>query len=313
MTIPNPEVKGRRNVKRVENYNFKQPKLFSKEIMGKLRALHDVLARNLSRVFSNTLRKKVDVHLQKIDQITSRDFLSHIESPSVIYLVSVKGINDDIISVLPSDFCIHMIERQSGGKGDEPSEKRTLTTIEEKIVSRIMRNISNEISIAWEPFKDFDIESMIYESKPENIHLTSVDPAIVVTMVIDLGDSNKVAFRISYSYSLLKEAMSSTIMKNSSRFMTEKLSDDDFVSYKRTLLDAKIRIQPLLGTTKMTIKDITDIEVGDTISLRQRTDKPLEVRVNGVNKMSAFPGSLRGRRAVKIYEIQEEINEKELL
>lgn len=313
MTIPTPEVKGSRNVKRVENYNFKQPKLFSKEIMGKLRALHDVLARNLSRVFSNTLRKKVDVHLKKIDQITSRDFLVNIESPSVIYLISVKDITDDIISVLPPDFCIHMIERQSGGKGDEKSEKRSLTIIEEKIISRIMRNISNEISIAWEPFKDFDVESMIYESKPENIHLTSVDPAIVVTMVIDMGDSRSVVFKISYSYSLLKEAMSSTIMKNSSRFRTEKLSDDDFISYKRTLLDAKIRIQPLLGTTKMTIKDIADIEVGDTISLKQRTDKPLEVRVNGVSKMMAFPGSLRGRRAIKIYEIQEEINEKELL
>jgi flagellar motor switch protein FliM len=63
----------------------------------------------------------------------------------------------------------------------------------------------------------------------------------------------------------------------------------------------------------MAIKDIADIEVGDTISLKQRTDKPLEVRVNGVSKMTAFPGSLRGRRAIKIYEIQEEINEKELL
>lgn len=313
MALSTPDLKGSRNVKRVENYNFKQPKLFSKEIMGKLRALHDVLARNLSRVFSNTLRKKVDVHLHKIDQITSRDFLSNIASPSVIYLVSVKNITDDIISVLPADFCIHMIERQSGGKGEDAQEKRSLTIIEEKIVSRIMKNISNEISIAWEPFKDFQVESMIYESKPENIHLTSVDPAIVVTMAIDSGNGSKVPFKISYSYSLLKEAMSSTIMKNSSRYKTEKLSENDFESYKRTLLDANIRIQPLLGTTKMTIKDISDIEVGDTITLKQRTDKPLEIRVNGVNKMTAYPGSMRGRRAIKIYEIQEEINEKELL
>ena len=312
MTISNPEVKGSGKVKYVEVYNFKQPKLFSKEIMGKLRSLHDVLARNLGRVFSNTLRKKVDVHLQKIDQITSRDFLLNVESPSVIYLISVKDISDDIISVLPSGFCIHMIERQSGGKGEAFTEKRTLTTIEEKIISRIMGNINKEIAIAWEPFKDFQVQSMIYESKPENIHLTSVDPAIVVTLLIDLG-SHQTEFKVSYSYSLLKEAMSSTIMKNSSRFMTEKLSEDDFNSYKRTLLDANIHIQPLLGTTKMTIKDIAKLEIGDTITLKQRTDKPLEVRVNGVNKMSAYPGSLRGRRAVKIYEIEEEINEKELL
>ncbi len=57
--------------KYVESYDFKQPKLFSKEIMRTLRALHDVLARNLSRVFSNALRHKVEVHLQKIEQIAT--------------------------------------------------------------------------------------------------------------------------------------------------------------------------------------------------------------------------------------------------
>jgi len=312
MTISKPDGRGSGKVKYVETYNFKQPKLFSKEIMGKLRALHDVLARNLGRVFSNTLRKKVDVHIQKIDQITSRDFFLNIESPGVIYLISIKEINDDIISVLPSGFCIHMIERQSGGKGETFSEKRTLTTIEEKIISRIMDNINKEIAIAWEPFQDFQIESMTYESKPENIHLTSVDPAIVVTMLIDMGD-HQTEFKISYSYSLLKEAMSTTIMKNSSRFMAEKLSEDDFNNYKRTLLDANILIQPLLGTKRMAIKNITKLEIGDTITLKQRTDKPLEVRVNGVNKMTAYPGSIRGRRAIKIFEIEEQLNEIELL
>ncbi|MCH8557590.1 MAG: FliM/FliN family flagellar motor switch protein [Balneolia bacterium] len=313
MSTSNPYSGGRSNVKRIETYNFKQPKLFSKEIMGKLRALHDVLARNVSRVFSNTLRKKVDVSVNRIDQITSRDFLTNVESPSVIYLISVKDITDDIITVLPSGFCIYMIEKQSGGKGGDITEKRTLTTIEEKIISRIAGNVNKEIALAWEPYKDFEIESLIYESKPDNIHLTSIDPAIVVTLGIELDNSQKVEFKISYSYSLLKEAMSSTITKGSSRYKAEKISDEDFASYKRTLSDATVQLRPLLGTTRMSIKQIANLNVGDTISLRQRTDKPLTVKVNGTDKMSAFPGIFRGRRAIKIYEIDEEINEKELL
>lgn len=299
-------------VKQVEAYNFKQPKLFSKEIMRTLRTLHDVLARNLGRVFSTTLRKKVDVHIHKIDQITSRDFLQNLESPSVIYLTTITNLNDEIISVLPSDFCIHMIERQSGGKGDDFSEKRILTTIEEKIISRIMRNINREIAIAWEPYKEFEIGTALYESKPENIHLTSVDPAIIVTLLIDLLD-RQVEFKVSYSYSLLKLAMSNAIMRNSNRYRTEKLTDDALESYKRTLLEASINIQPLLGTAKLSVKDIITLKEGDTVSLKQRTDKPLAVRLNGVKKMTAYPGIIRGRRAVKIFEVDKEINEQELL
>ncbi|WP_340103523.1 flagellar motor switch protein FliM [Rhodohalobacter sp. 8-1] len=298
--------------KYVEPYDFKQPKLFSKEIMRTLRTLHDVLARNLSRVFSSALRQKVDVHMNKIDQISTSDFIQNIASPSVIYLLSVKQLGGDVIAVIPPEFCIHMIERQSGGRGDNLNERRTLTTIEEKIISRIMKAVNKEIIVAWEPYMDFSIDSATYESKPENIHLMSVDPTIVAKFEIDLG-VHKVEIQISYPYSLLKEAMNESVLKKGNQAKTEKLSPDALDSYKRTLLNASVRIQPLLGTTRLSVSDILELKEGDTIPLNQRTDKPLAVRVNKVEKMKAFPGIVQGRKAIKIFEIIEEINEQELL
>lgn len=298
--------------KYVEAYDFRQPKLFSKEIMRTLRTLHDVLARNLSRVFSSALRQKVDVHMHKIDQISTSDFLQNLASPTAIYLLNVKQLGGEMITVIPPEFCIHLIERQSGGKGGELNERRTLTTIEEKIISRIMRAVNNEIIVAWEPYMDFSIDSATYESKPENIHLMSVDPTIVAKFEIDLG-INKVEIQISYPYSLLKEAMNESILKKGSQAKTEKLSPEALDSYKRTLLNAAVRIQPLLGTTRLSVKDILELKEGDTVPLNQRTDKPLTVRVNQVEKMKAFPGLVQGRKAIKVFEIIEEINEQELL
>lgn len=298
--------------KYVEPYDFKQPKLFSKEIMRTLRTLHDVLARNLSRVFSSALRQKVDVHMYKIDQISTSDFLQHLASPSVIYMLSVKQFGGEMILVMPPEFCIHLIERQSGGKGDNFSERRTLTTIEEKIISRITRAINKEIIIAWEPYMDISIDSTTYESKPENIHLMSVDPTIVAKFQIDVG-IHKIEIQISYPYSLLKEAMNESILKKGNQAKTEKLSPEALDSYKRTLMNAAVRIQPLLGTTKLTVNDILELKEGDTIPLNQRTDKPLSVRVNQVEKMKAYPGLVQGRKAIKVFEIIEEINEQELL
>jgi flagellar motor switch protein FliM len=298
--------------KYVEPYDFKQPKLFSKEIMRTLRTLHDVLARNLSRVFSSALRQKVDVHMYKIDQISTSEFLQNLASPSVIYLLSVKQLGGEMILVMPPEFCIHLIERQSGGKGDNFNERRTLTTIEEKIISRITKAINQEIIVAWEPYMDISIDSTTYESKPENIHLMSVDPTIVAKFQIDVG-IHKIEIQISYPYSLLKEAMNESILKKGNQAKTEKLSPDALNSYKRTLMNAPVRIQPLLGTTKLTVNDILELKEGDTIPLNQRTDKPLSVRVNQVEKMKAYPGLVQGRKAIKVFEIIEEINEQELL
>ena len=107
--------------------------------------------------------------------------------------------------------------------------------------------------------------------------------------------------------------MNESVLKKGSKSKTEKLSPDALDSYKRTLLNASVRIQPLLGTTSLSINDILELKEGDTIPLNQRTDKPLEVRVNQVKKMKAFPGLVQGRKAIKVFEIIEEINEQELL
>lgn len=302
----------RGDLKYVEPYDFKHPKLFSKEIMRNLRSLHDMLARNLSRVFGSALRHKVDVSLHEIDQLSTSEFLNKIESPSVIYLLSVNELDGNIIVVVPPGFCVHLIERQSGGFGGSLSERRTLTTIEEKIISRIMRSVNREVVVAWEPYMDFNVASTTYESKPENIHLVSVDPTIIVKFLITFGDKQS-EVQISYPYNLLKEAMNNSILKRGKKSETEELTEEELESYKRTLFKANVRIQPLLGTARLKVKDILNLEEGDTIPLSQRTDKPLEVRVNNIKKMSAYPGVVRGRRAVKIYEMIEEINEEELI
>lgn len=299
-------------LKFVKPYNFKQPKLFSKEIMRTFRSLHEVLARNLARVYGSALRKKVDVSVGSIQQITASTFLMGIESPSVIFLLGDNNLSDDIIMVMSAGFCIHMIEKQSGGRGDEISEKRALTTIEEKIINRIMDSISKEIVVAWEPIEEFAITSKLYESKPENVHLTSVDPMLIINLIIDLGDK-KTEVKIAYSYALLKQAIHNSSIKQSNRTRKEMMSESQKESYKRTLLGANVIIQPLLGTSRLSVQEVMDLKVGDSIALGQRIDQPLEIRVNGVQKMTAYPGLIYGRRAVKVFEIDEEINEKEMI
>lgn len=308
---PSEHISG--NVKYVESYDFKHPKLFSKEIMRTLRTIHDVLSRNLSRVFSTSLRYKVEVYLQKILQLSSSEFIQQIDSPSTVYMLKVDELGGEILVVLPAEFCIHLIERQSGGQGKDLSEARSLTIIEEKIVNRIMQSINNEIITAWEPYTDLNINSVTYESKPENLHLASVDPIIILTFTIDLGDDKQVEIYISYSYSLLKKVMSDTIFKKGINSKLEQLSNEELDAYKRTLLKANVQIQPLLGTTTLTLNEIINLKEGDILPLKQKKDKPLNVRVNSKVKMTAYPGLVQGRRAVKVFELLEEINEMELV
>lgn len=299
-------------VKYVETYDFRQPKLFSKEIMRMLRTIHDVLGRNLGRIFSSSLRYKAEIHLHKIEQLSSSEYLQHIPSPSAIYILNVSELSGEIFVALPTEFCIHIIERQSGGQGSSLSEKRILTTLEEKIINRIVRNVNQEVVTAWEPYMEFSISHMSYESKPENLHLSSVDPNILITYYLELNET-KIPFYISYSYSLLKKAMNDTLLKKGKNSRLEELSTEEQEAFKNTLRKAMVKIRPLLGTTRLTLNDIINLKEGDTIPLHQKAEDPLDIRVNGQTKMIGYPGVVRGRKAVRVFEILEEINETELV
>lgn len=301
-----------RKVKYVESYDFKQPKLFSKEIMRTLRFIHDTLSRNLSRVISSTIRYKVDVNLQDIVQLSTHEFIQSVFSPSAIYMLKSAQIEGDLVVVLPTEFCIHMIERQSGGPGKEISAPRVLTLIEEKIVNRVMKNITKEIINAWEPVTDFDLDITGYESKPENLHITSVDPTILARINVEIEGAHQEIF-VSYSYGFLKKAMNHILMDTGMKSRVEPLGEQEFEGYIRTIKKTNAWLQPLLGTTKVTLDDLLNLKEGDIIPLKQKCDEPLSVLVNGVKKMSAYPGTLQGHRAVKIFEVIEEINEEELV
>ncbi len=299
-------------VKYVVPYDFKRPKLFSKEIMRTISQIHDNVSRGMGRIFSTSLNYKTDVSLSRIEQFSPSDLISDMPTPSVVYMMNGRTMGGDIILAMPPEFCIHIIERESGGPGIDLTFKRTLTTIEEKIISRIQERIQNEIIKAWEPYLRFEVENTHYENKPENIHLSSVDPLLTAKMRVDLNEA-VIEVGISYTYSFLKKALNDSIIKKDRGANLQRLNHEESIDYRRTLKKAPVRIQPLLGQTVLSLDDILSLKEGDTIPLLQKADEPLEIKVNGITKMNGFPGLKQGRKAIKVFEIIEEINEQELV
>lgn len=299
-------------MKYVIPYDFKQPKLFSKEILRTISKIHDNIARGMSRIFSMSLNYKTDVTLHKIEQFSPSDFIKNMPTPCVVYTLNGRVMGGDIMITLPPEFCIHIIERESGGLGVDLSYSRILTTIEERIISRIQIQIQNEIIRAWEPLLKFNVENKLYENKPENIHLGSVDPLLMAKMSIYLVE-DIIEVGISYTYSFLKKALNDSIIKKNKGSNLQPLNHQEQIDYQRTLTKALVRIQPLLGQTVLSLDDILNLKQGDVIPLVQKSDKPLEIKVNGITKMNGYPGLKQGRKAIKVFEIIEEINEQELV
>lgn len=288
--------------KEVVNYDFKHPRLVSKEQMRSLRNLHEVFARNLSVAFTNYLRTMIDVQFLAIDQVMYSEFVQSIASPSALFLYTVEQLGGEAVMEVDPRFCIYIVEKQTGGAGKEMAFRREMTSIEEKIMSRVMNRVYSELQVAWEPYMNLSIYQHSYESNPENIQIISaVEPAIVVFLQVSVYDS-KATLNLCYPYALLEEALSNSLFKYSNRQRKDDLAPEQRDFYSNHLKKAKVPLQAELGRTRITVRELIGLQVGDALTLGRRVDEPLDIRVNNRLKMKAFPGTNRKNRAIKIYD-----------
>lgn len=286
-------------------YDFRHPKLVSKEQMRSLRTLHESFAKALSMNFSNNLRSVVEVELDAIDQVVFSEFVQSIALPSALYTFRVEEWGGEAVIELDSRFCIFAFERQSGSNSQEMKYRRELTRIEENILKHTMNRVFKELKSAWGTFTDINIPSFSYTSDPDSIRLMSaLEPAIVVFYHIEVGGA-KATFNLCYPYTLLQEVLNTSVLRMQKGRDDYDADPAERKDYQKLLKKVPVPVAPELGRTQISVSDLMEIKLGDVIALKQRTDEPLNVRVNNANKFKAYPGKHRKFSAVKLYDFIE--------
>jgi len=297
----------------VRSYDFKHPKLVSKEIMRALRNIHELLSRNLNRIFTDSLNQKVEVTLKDIDEVIFSEFLSELEQPTALFLFNIEELGDWALMELDPSFCLYCIERQGGSREETTKPPRALTRIEERVISRIIDKIFKELSHVWAPYLNITILNHVYESKPANIRtISSHIPGIIIRYEIRV-ENLMVPFKICYPYALLKEQMNNSFHepdKSSSNAVLNKKEKKAFEDYMKQV---SVPLNVILGEVDISMEQLINIEEGDTIKLNQSIDDPLGVLVNGTKKMVGYPGNMSGNKAIKVYDVKKSLNPNEEL
>jgi len=289
--------------RQIKEYDFKHPKLVSKEIMRALYKIHELFARNLKRLYGTILNQKFEVTLEGIEQVVFSEYLNTLEPPTAIFLFNIEELGDWAILQKKPSFCLYFIEKLCGSQTAGFQESRGLTRIEEGVYSRIMEKVFKELSHVWSTYITMTIQHHVYESKPTNIRAISAGvPGITVRYTVKL-DGKKIPFSLCYPYGLLKEKMVSSLSGFDKNDRKESMTEDQKIKFEEDLKNVHVQIRPILGRTKITMDKLTKLSVGDVITLDQPIDEPLEILANSTLEMYGYPGTLKGKRAVKIFEL----------
>ncbi|MDQ1339804.1 MAG: flagellar motor switch protein FliM [Campylobacterota bacterium] len=280
-------------------YDFKRPNRVSKEQLRALRSVHDKMVRTLSSQISSVMRSIVEIQLHSVDQMTYGEFLMSLPSPTSFNVFSMKPLDGSGVLEINPSIAFPMIDRLLGGKGESYDVSREFTDIELTLLDSILRVIMQNAKEAWNTVTDLYPAIEARESSPNVIQIVAQNEIVVmVVMEIIVGHTSgmmNICYPVIALEPILPKLASRDIM------LSETSSKKSRNKELRTLLGgAKVSVDAMLGDANLSLQELLELEVGDTIILNRPANDSVILCVDGRDKYIADLGLNRFRKTVKI-------------
>jgi flagellar motor switch protein FliM len=287
--------------RRVVLYDFKHPNLISKEQMRLLENIHENFSRNFGVFLSAQLRMIVEIELLAIDQLLYSEFVMSIAPPGVLYVIDMEDPTGQAIVELSPGLVIFIVEKLFGGKGSiSSSATRTISAIEQKIMRRVMDRGVQELQNVWNPVSAIRAAITRYESNPEFIQIVpSAEPVVVVSLQIKIHD-HKTLMNFCYPYRWISEIVGRPDVQDKMQFGTSDATSEEQDMLEDHVLKVSVPIRATLGGTKISIQDFINLQTGDLLVLKERSDEENLVLVKDKPMFRGVVGRREKNRAILI-------------
>ncbi len=292
---------------KVSVYDFRRPERISKEQLKGLQSIFEAFARELTIVLPPYFRTVVRVDLISIDQITYDEFILAISRPTCLVVINLAPLEGAGVLELSPSAVFPMIDRLLGGKGKTISEYRELTEIEERIVTRVVDMMLSSLKRAWEQIIELNAKVDTIESDPLIVQIVAgSEMVILVSYEIHLGE-NKGTMNFCIPFMTLTPLLDQiSRMSHYAHRVSPDIAIKTKVAILKLLLNAPMRMDVILGRTKVRVNEIMNMEKGDVLVLNQRVDEPVIVEIEGHPKLKSFLGRRGEEIAIRVSKIIRE-------
>ncbi len=271
--------------------------------MPVLEIVNDRFARLYTNALANTMRKRVDINPISIDMSKFGDFMRSLPVPTSISIFKMDPLRGNALLVVDSRLVFALVENFFGGAGSQPKvEGRDFTPIEQAIVDRVVKIALANMEDSWKPVHEVHIEMIRSEVNPQFAAIVPPsDVVIVVTFEVEL--ENAIGSLICcLPYATMEPIRS----KLHASFQSERLEvDHAWISrFKERLFETPVDMLVRLGRTKITGRQLLQLQVGDILLLDTDEDDLLEAEIETVRKFYGIPGRVKGNKAFQV--IKEE-------
>ena len=278
-------------------YNLTSQNIMLRDQFSALEEVYDKFAALLNGSLSSLLQRVIEVEFASTEMVKYQECINAFASPTSFIIFTMEPLIGSALLAIEPGLVFSLIDCMFGGTGKPVNRNREFTLLEQRMITKLAMEILSQLQKAWHIVQPVKINVKKTESKPEYVHLVSPQEMMVV-IVFTLKSkefSGNVHFCLSY---LMLEPVKE---KLSSKYLREKDIENTWSQQlQQLLLDTPVTLIAELGRTRQTIGDILNLQVDDVIPLRSGPGDQIVVAVDHVPKYLAYPGAIKGSRAVEI-------------
>jgi flagellar motor switch protein FliM len=264
----------------------------------------EMMTERFARLFrlslSSLLRRVVGVSALSVEMMKFGEFLKTLPVPTSLHIFRMEPLRGSAIFVVESKVIFALVDILFGGSGQSSFkiEGREFTAIENRLIKRAVLSALSDFEKAWKAILDVKIGHQRSEINPQFAHIVPLtDVVVVVHFEIEMEFSSGIV-SVCIPYSMLEPVRE----KLHAGFQSDALEVDSVWAnrFRDGLMSSRVELIVELGRSEVSGKEIVDLKKGDVIMLDRYRVDPLDIFVEGVQKLTAFPGVYKGSSAIQI-------------
>lgn len=275
--------------------------LVNYERLPMLDIVFDRLVRLMSTSLRNLTSDNVEVSLDQVSTVRFGDYMNSIPLPAMLSIFKAEEWDNGGLLMVDSALIYSIVDVLLGGRKGTPAiriEGRPYTTIETKLIERMVGVVMSDMSSAFDPLSPVSFTMERMETNPRFAAITQGSNACVLARLrIDMGDrGGRVEILLPYA---TLEPIRELLLQ---MFMGEKFGRDSIWETHLTneLYSTDIDLQAVLAEKTVPLGELLNWKPGSTVFFNTRPKDRIEVRCGQFPMFKASTGQKQGMLAVRI-------------
>ena len=298
--------------KKVKDYDFRRPKLFTREQLKHLFSIYENYARLVSSHITGILQTYSLVEIIEVEEQQYYEFNNALPDSVLMGLIDfdIKDSEDEedlVIMDISKEVGFCSFDRLLGGSGKPLKEDREFTEIEIGVMEYFYKGMINLMKNVWFDYLEIAPRLMKIETNSRILQGVGADEnVVIVVMSIKVNETQgkiNICIPATTLDMLFKKKMSQT--KKNIKRGDQQAEEKRRLNIINEIRKTELEIKGVLGDTEVLSQDIYELEVGDIIKLNKPANSMVEIVVNDEVWFRGEMGDYKKKRAIQIKEFNE--------